>query len=249
MKKNLLFLLSAFALLLIPGCDYSGDDDKAGVSPVESPYLICVNRNPGGVGFDFDSGVAYNLDENPNMDWDLRIKTLKGHKDANPRIGYKGRPVIDLAGVSPGGVSGYRHSTGVDETAYNAFASSDATGTFTFDPVDGYDITNVASITYNHGEGDETGYVYAGTFNSTDYDSDAEDDNTLREVYNASFALANYGTNGGFEYWWASGSFATPLYVIKTDQGTVVKFWLEEFPATNAATTSGYINIRWEVLE
>ncbi|HOO71520.1 MAG TPA: hypothetical protein PK926_07140 [Spirochaetota bacterium] len=254
MKKNLLLLLSAFALLMVPGCDDSSDDDSSKVSPVESPYLICVNRNPGGVGFDFDSGIAYNLDENPDMDWDLRIMTHKGHKDANPRLGHKGRPVIDLAGTSSGGASGYRHGNSVDETAYGAFGLSDVVdSSFAFDPVDGYDISNVETITYDHsdGNGSETGYVYAGTFNSTDYDSDAESDNTLREVYNASFALANYGTNGGFEYWWSGGSFATPLYVIKTDQETVVKFWLEEFPASGSdvPTTSGYIRIRWEVLE
>lgn len=254
MKKTLLLALTTVALLmLVPGCDDSSDDKKdPGLSPVETPYLICVNRNPGGVGFNFDSGVAYNLDENPGMDWDLRIITHKGHKDANPRSGYKGRPVIDLAGTSSDGVSAYRHATGVDETAYENFALTDVVdASFAFDPVDGYDISTVAGITYDYsdGNGEQTGYVYAGTFNSTDYDIDAESDNTLREVYNASFILANYGTNGGFEYWWAGGSFATPLYVIKTDQGKVVKFWLEEFPATNAATTSGYINIRWEVLE
>ena len=247
MKKNLL-VFSVFALLMLPGCDDSGDDSNSiVVLPVDSPYLICVNRNPGGVGFDFDSGVAYNLDENPYMDWDLRIKTHKGHKDANPRSGYKGRPVIDLAGGAPDGVSGYLHANSVVESDYTDFALTDVVdANFVFDPVDDYDISTVAVITYNHGDGDQTGYVYAGTFNSTDYDDPTTDHNTLREVYKDSFALAN---GSGFEYWWSGGSFATPLYVIKTDQGTVVKFWLEEFPATNAATSSGYINIRWEVLE
>ncbi|MBN2778101.1 MAG: hypothetical protein JXR36_10670, partial [Bacteroidales bacterium] len=53
---------------------------------LENPYLICANRNPGGVGFDFeykgDKGGANNIDSLTvtDFEYDLKIRTIKVEK-------------------------------------------------------------------------------------------------------------------------------------------------------------------------
>ncbi|PIE88336.1 MAG: hypothetical protein CSA04_02360, partial [Bacteroidetes bacterium] len=109
-KKNgfLLLLLVGVMSFLFVACEEEKPVDPPKPPPtppaveflgVESPFLICAGRNPGGVGFDFlykdQKGGANNMDS-LHMDdfaYDLKIRTIKGEKP-NGQMG--GAPFIRL---------------------------------------------------------------------------------------------------------------------------------------------------------
>ena len=108
MKSYKIYLL--FTILLLEALSFSAcsndDDDN---NPVEatsqltslsSPYLICANRNPGGVGFDFyyneSKGGANNLDSLTveDFDFDVLVKTIQAEKTDGS---LSGMPYIALS--------------------------------------------------------------------------------------------------------------------------------------------------------
>ena len=104
MKTKL--LIPFFAVLaLIAGCDKDDDNPvssggSSSFTSLESPYLICASRNPGGVGFDFEydgeTGGANNLDSLTVDDftYDIRIITTKAEKADGTLAGM---PRIELS--------------------------------------------------------------------------------------------------------------------------------------------------------
>jgi hypothetical protein len=86
---------------------------------IESPYLICANRNPGGVGFDFvyhdSEGGANNMDSLSvsDFEYDVIIKVIKGEK---PDGSLKGMPFIKLCGDSSDMTVGALNYSEIDTT-------------------------------------------------------------------------------------------------------------------------------------
>ncbi|MEA3317590.1 MAG: hypothetical protein U9R54_06500 [Bacteroidota bacterium] len=90
--KSSIFVLAAliFGAVLFTSCEKDEDNElttnESQFVSLESPYLICAGRNPGGVGFDFEyngeKGGANNLDSLTvdNFTYDLKIRTIKGEK-------------------------------------------------------------------------------------------------------------------------------------------------------------------------
>ena len=86
-----------YGLIILIGISLASCSDDSSTAPttagggnnfegLESPYLICAGRNPGGIGFDFEYksavGGAYNIDANEIADLaaDMIIKTVKSEK-------------------------------------------------------------------------------------------------------------------------------------------------------------------------
>jgi hypothetical protein len=107
--KSLIFVIIAIAIcgILFTSCEKDEDKDPIPIESqfvsLESPYLICTNRNPGGVGFDFEykgeKGGANNLDSLTVSDfvYDLKIITIKGEK---PDGSLGGAPYIQLSATA-----------------------------------------------------------------------------------------------------------------------------------------------------
>lgn len=66
--------------------DNNNNDNQEQFQSLNSPYLICANRNPGGVGFDFvydgETGGANYLDSLTvsDFEYDIIIRTIKAEK-------------------------------------------------------------------------------------------------------------------------------------------------------------------------
>ncbi|MFW6328388.1 MAG: hypothetical protein ACOC2F_08765, partial [Bacteroidota bacterium] len=107
--RNSVFAIVALAFwsVLFTSCEKDEDDNppsnESQFNSLESPYLICANRNPGGVGFDFEyneeKGGANNLDSLTVDDfaYDLKIRTIKGEK---PDGSLGGAPYIQLSATA-----------------------------------------------------------------------------------------------------------------------------------------------------
>lgn len=133
------FLLALLLVILFAGCasDSDDDDDEADSLALESPFLICASKNPGGVGFDFSSdrsGTAYNLDDIPDLEYDLKIKTIKGYRKVNGVSTKKGCPYAELYRNSTDNTDNAAEAvniTGLDssivgETGYTGITSADS---------------------------------------------------------------------------------------------------------------------------
>jgi len=104
--KSSIFVIAALTIgaVFFTSCEKDEDDNptpnESQFVSLESPYLICANRNPGGVGFDFEyngeKGGANNLDSLIVEDfaYDLKIRTIKGEK---PDGSLGGAPYIQLS--------------------------------------------------------------------------------------------------------------------------------------------------------
>ncbi len=219
----------AFAALAVVSCDEDDDDivnieDESEFTSLEAPYLICANRNPGGVGFDFvydgSNGGANNMDS-PSVDdfeYDIVIKTIKGEKN-DGSLG--GAPYIQLdEGVKAVNYSAI-YATCVGITQFNALSASDLEE-YTFS-------TDDASFDTSSLTTGDTGFpMMSGLLNEykklvigqtwkTTSNNDVEEDELI--------------------------------WIIQTQEGRLVKFIVTDFPADPAPTSTGYIAVTWDFLD
>jgi hypothetical protein len=232
--KRLNFLLQIMALsaisLIYVSCSDDDDDNqntetKGKFKAIEAPYLICANRNPGGVGFDFKydskSGGANNMDDVSVSDFkeDLIIKTIKTDKDGSANaVNFitlnNGATAVNYSNID-------NNCCGI--TAFNALTYktvSEKTLSFKFDDQN-FSLDNLSSGTSGLPLFSEVQpqvkKLFIGDAWKAPAKNDVEDDE--------------------------------PIWIIKTQEGHLVKFIVNEFPASNAPTANGYVNIQWSLLK
>lgn len=227
---NLLFWASIITgSLLLAACDKDDDDEKPSPTnnefvSLESPYLICANRNPGGVGFDFEyngtKGGGNNLDSLSVVDfaYDLKIRTIKGEK---PDGSLGGAPFIEL----------YETVEAVNYTAID----TDCAGYTDFTNLS---IENLANLTF---ASDDNSFNISSVATGTT-------GNPLMQPLMQEFNKLVLGQK------WkeaANNQIADdePIWIIKTREGKYVKFIVTVFPANPAPTSTGYIAIEWDFVE
>lgn len=191
---------------------------------LESPYLICASRNPGGIGFEFvykgQKGGANNLDSLSVSDfsYDLKVRTIKGEK---PDGTLGGVPFIQLYEQ----VDAVNYSA-VDTTCmgYVAFQALNVTTVKPYTLVADNPVFELTSVP-------------AGSTGSP-----------LMEPLLQEFSKLVMG-----QRWKESAGNDIPddeqIWLIKTREGRMVKFIVTDFPASPAPTATGYIAIVWDYLE
>lgn len=234
-SKTFIFVVVITGAFVV-GCNK--DTNPAGAAQdsfesLASPYLICNSRNPGGVGFDFvykgEKGGANNFDKLSVEDfsWDIMIKTDKAEK---PDGTHAGMPRIELA-------------SGVQAVNYSTIDSS-CVGVDEFDALESVD---VSSITW---QSDDASFTMDGlpTGGSTGLPAMS----AVQEQYQK-LAIG--------EKWKSPANNDTagdePVWLIKTEDGDIVKFIVSDFPANPAdypghdpeVTATGFIELSWELLD
>lgn len=191
---------------------------------LENPYLICANRNPGGVGFDFEykanKGGGNNMDSLTvnDFEYDIIIRTIKAEK---PDQSLGGAPYIKLhddvmavnyseVDTSCKGYGDFQNLTAANIQAYTLQA----------DDVN-FDINSVPT--------GSTGQPLM---------------NDLLQEYNKLVIGQK----------WKEAANNTiiddePIWIIQTREGKIVKFIVTQFPANPAPTSTGYIVIVWDFVE
>lgn len=229
--KNMLLLLAAFAIAgtLFIGCDKEDDPDDPTQTEeqfvsLESPYLICANRNPGGVGFDFyyndATGGGNNIDSLSvsNFEYDIKIKTVKGEKPDG----------------SQGGAPFFKLHDDVQAVNYSAI-DTECTGYADFESLNLADIQNYTLAS------DDVGF---------DLDALPTGD-TGAPIWDDLMAEYNKLVIG---FRWKSAAYNAvdddePIWIIKTREGKLVKLIVTDFPADPAPTATGYVSIEWDFVD
>jgi hypothetical protein len=188
---------------------------------LENPYLICANRNPGGVGFDFEykneKGGGNNMDSLTvdDFEYDIIIRTIQAEK---PDGSISGAPFIQLhetvkavnystVNTTCKGYAGFRNLNSTNIQSYTS--GSDDTG---------FDLTSVATGT--------TG-------------------KPLLQILNQEYNKLVIGQR------WkeaASNDIADdePIWIIETREEIIIKFIVLEMPAKEAPTSTGYVRLEWD---
>ncbi len=231
MKNNsliycmLLVLLTSIVLFSCDDDDNNNDNNqnKEKLINIESPYLICANRNPGGVGFDFEykgkKGAANNLDSLSvsDFEYDVKIRTIKGER---PDGSQGGAPFIQLYNT----VKAVNYSK-VDTTCKGIIKFKELT------------TKNVLAYTLkSDGQDFNTESVAKG-----------ETGAPLMKDLLAEYKKLVIGIK------WkeaAKNNVAKdePIWIIETREGKLVKFIVTDFPANPAPTQRGYVAIQWDFL-
>ena len=219
------------------------EDNEEEEQPVylESPYLICANRNPGGVGFDFvidgkNGGVQY-MDEYPEFEYDVLIKTIKVEK---PDSTSGGAPAAYLYGDS----SDVTNAT----LAFNT-SSLESIGTGS----EGYNVVISVTAEITAGlQADKAGFdlsgVPAGPVTGLPLMSGP---NGVGKQYqklvigNKWIDVAKTGDKKG-----PSGD--EQVWIVKTREGRYAKMMFTAFPASTeigAESPTGYVAIEWDLLD
>jgi len=225
--KNILFALFVLMMTcnLLVSCDH--DDSEEEEEPfednfsVESPYLICASRNPGGVGFDFEymseKGGANNLDSLSVDDFkeDIVIRTIKGEK---PDGSLGGAPYIKL------------YDSTIEAINYTS-VDSECKG---FDEFNKLNNSNIKNYTLQK---DDSSFDISSVTTG----------NTGKPIMKN--LLSEYGKLAIGIKWKsaANNEIANdePIWIIKTREGRLVKLIVSDFPADPAPTATGYITISW----
>lgn len=230
-----ILLMSSIVVLGVSCASDSSDDDEKTSSALESPYLICASRNPGGVGFDFvsdRSGVAYDLDKIPDLEYDLKIKSVKAYKNVKGEVLKKGAPYAELYGTS------------TDNTA-NAAEAVRVTG---ITGITGYGTIATAGMAQSYTYGLDT-----KNFSKTGLDASSDGFLIYDKVGSTTDVKGQMAELAIGEKWISTAKNATAdneaVWLIKTREGQYVKLIFTEFPASGAATSTGYVAIKWELLE
>ena len=228
-KITLFMFLGFWLAFLMVSC--SDDDDNNNVGPsaeefvsISSPYLVCANRNPGGVGFDFyydgKKGGANNMDSLSVSDFsaDVVVKTIKAEK---PDGTLAGMPYFKLSD----GVQAINYSA-IDTTCkgIDKFKELDASilNALTFSSDDeGFNVSDL--ITGETGKPLQTELV--------------KEFNKL--IIGMKWKTSANNIAEGDEIIW----------LIKTNDGKTVKMIITDFPADPAPTSTGYIALEWELLD
>jgi len=214
--------------------DLADDSEAAVFESLSSPYLICANRNPGGVGFDFvfkgKAGGAKNMDESPDLKYDLYIKTVKGEK---PDGSQAGMPAVVLFGDSS--------SVG---SAVKAFEASSLAAIGTGDA--GYNALTAVTAEITAGlRADAAGFTLTGLETGTTGSPTVKALNAQYKklaIGDKWKAAAQTGDRTG-----PSGD--EPIWVIKTREGRHVKMMFSAMPAAGAPTETGYVAIKWDLID
>jgi hypothetical protein len=228
--KNSMFVITALTIgaVLFTSCEKDEDDvPSANASQfvsLESPYLICAGRNPGGVGFDFeyigDRGGANNLDSLTVGDfaYDFKIRTIKGEK---PDGSLGGAPYIQLSSTA----QAVNYSE-VDKTC-KGFA----------------DFTNLNSSNIQN----YTLYSDDASFDISTVPTGSTGSPLMQQL----FQEYNKLVIGQKWKQAANNDIADdePIWIIETEEGRIVKLIVTDFPADPAPTSTGYIAIEWDYVE
>lgn len=230
--KNLTLVIATLAVfgILFTSCEKDEPEEPTPTPTVnefkslENPYLVCANRNPGGVGFDFEykgeKGGANNMDSLSveDFEYDLKIRTIKAEK---PDGSMGGAPFIQLHET----VKAVNYST-VDTTCKGYAAFQNLTS------------ANIASYTLISDDANfNLASVPAGTTGQP-----------LMKELNKELNKLVIGNK------WrepANNSIADdePIWIVKTREGKIVKFIVTQFPANPAPTATGYIKIEWDFVQ
>lgn len=228
MKRLLVALLVVCPVLLNLSC--SDNDDNSPVasevkfSTLSTPYLVCANRNPGGVGFDFEykgnKGGANNLDSMTvsDFEYDVKIKTIKVEK---PDGSLGGFPVVEMYST----VEAVNYSQ-IDTNCkgfekYNALTNSNIKKFTLVKDDPNFDINSVSK--------GSTGSPLLQPLN-----------NELKKL----IIGQNWKDSAGNEV-----ENDESIWIIKTREGKLVKFIVRDFPAAPAPTSTGYIAIEWDFVK
>jgi hypothetical protein len=235
--------LAFVAAISLIGC---GEDDgvdeivTGGTSidapPLESPFLICAGRNPEGVGFDFISdnpGVAYNMSEAPDLEYDILIRVLKAE---TPDGEVKGNPYVKLYG-----------DVGGPPDAVMAFDASSLSNVQTGDA--GYNaLTGVTDDILSGLQKDLAGFdldgVEKGEFGFPLFAGEGNLSDQLKKLVIGDKWKSTAKNKEGE----SRPSGDEQVWVIRTREGKFVKFIFCDFPAINAPTPTGYVAAKWEVI-
>lgn len=233
MKKSQ-FYLKSFMFILLSGfvfvsCDKNDDpepeESTSTFTSLSSPYLICANRNPGGVGFDFEydgkTGGANNMDSLTVDDFeaDVVLKTIKADSDGSTAS-------ANMMTLNNGAQAVSYSSVDASCKGYTAFQNLT------------YGTASSKGLTFSS---DGADYTLSGLTNGTSGFP------LLTEV-NAQIAKLVIG-----DKWKAPAKNTVaddePVFIIKTMEGRWIKLMVTEFPATtNAPTATGYIAIEWALM-
>lgn len=191
---------------------------------LENPYLICANRNPGGVGFDFEyngkKGGANYMDSLtvPDFEYDLKIRTIKVEK---PDGSLGGAPFIQLYETA----KAVNYST-VDTTCkgYSDFQNLTS--------------SNIQNYTL---QSDDTSFNLANVPVGTT-------GRPLMQALNQELNKLVIGQR------WKDAAGNTiaddePIWIIQTREGKIVKFIVTQMPANPAPTPTGYVRIEWDFVQ
>lgn len=222
------YLLLALFMLTIVSCEKDDDENnvekQSEFKSLETPYLICAGRNPGGVGFDFEyngkKGGANNMDSLivDDFAYDLKIRTIKGEK-GDGSLG--GAPYIQLYAITQAVNYSEVDASCKGITKFNALTTSNIQNyTLTSDDVT-FDITSVGTGT--------TGAPMMGAL-QTEY---------AKLVIGEAWKATAKNDKAEDEFIW----------IVKTREGKLVKFIVTDFPAAPAPTATGYISIMWDYLD
>ncbi len=229
--RSLIFVMLALSMwsVLFTSCKKDKDDEVVPVVTnkfvsIESPYLICAGRNPGGVGFDFEykgkKGGANNLDSLSVADftYDLKIRTVKGEK---PDGSLGGAPYIQLATAAKAVNYSSVDTTCKGIEAFNNLNSSNIQAYVLQSDDPSFDIASVPTGT--------TG-------------------NPLMQALMQEYKKLVIGQKWKMP---AHNNIANdePVWIIETIEGRLVKFIVTDFPANPAPTATGYVAIEWGFVE
>lgn len=203
--------------------DNNGNNNNGTFSAISTPYLVCASRNPGGVGFDFEyngeEGGANNMDSLSVSDFEEDVL------------------VKTIKGDNEGTAAAYNYIALFNDAQAVNYSSIDAT-------CKGY--TSFQALTYATASATELTFTSDNTYSFSGLTAGTSGSPLATEV-NTQIAQMVIG-----DKWKASAKNAVAddelVWIIKTREGRWVKFIVTEFPATNAPTATGYINIEWDFL-
>lgn len=226
--KWLVSFFTALALFAV-GCDKDDNNpvsggDSAIFTSLESPYLICASRNPGGVGFDFEydgkTGGANNMDSLTVNDftYDIKIITTKAEKADGTLAGM---PHIEL-------------SESAQAVNYSAVDTT-CTGITAFENLTA---SNMKAVTF---KSDDASFDLSGLETGTTGKTLVSN---LQTEYKKLVIGDKWKTT-------ANNDIADDeiVWVIKTSEGRQVKLIVTDFPADPAPTSTGYIAVDWDFIQ
>lgn len=235
MKKFILLLILAASIF---SC---GKDDektkqikdkevKEAFTSLESPYLICAGRNPGGVVFDFiykdEQGGANNVDDikMQELNPDMFVKTVKGQKSSsNESLG--GMPSIRLASKVQAMNYSLHDSDCIGYKSYlKILKLSDIN----------LDLTKFKSDDLSF----DLSKLPKGSSGKSLISDIAKEYKKL--IIGNKWLKSAHNDKVGDE----------PIWILKTTEGKYVKMIVKKFPAIiKGKPTNGYISLEWAIID
>ncbi len=231
MKKNSFLTNATFAfmfiMVLFSACnkdDNNNANTNTGLKALSTQYLICANRNPGGVGFDFEydgkTGGANNIDSLSVTGFteDIIVKTIKADNNG-----------------TAGAINFIALHNGAQAVNYSII-DTNCVGLNCFKQLS-YDVVLTKKISFTADD---------NSFNLTGLATGTSGAPLLTEVSTQIKKLVI----GNKWLTTAKNDIANDeiIWIIKTAEDRWVKFIVFEFPASNAPTANGYVNIDWAFL-